>query len=93
MGLAHAGRAVEEQGVVDLSRGLGNGDGGGVGEAVGGAHHEILEGKDVPLVSEEPSDIRRYRCCRLCHYYNACKAKQPERQRWKVCEKFKDKTY
>lgn len=54
---------------------------------------EILEGKDVPLVSEEPSDIRRYRCCRLCHYYNACKAKQPERQRWKVCEKFKDKSY
>lgn len=54
---------------------------------------EILEEKDVPLVSEEPSDIRRYRCCRLCHYYNACKAKQPERQRWKVCEKFKDKTY
>ena len=53
---------------------------------------EILEGKDVPLVSEELSDIRRYRCCRLCHYYNACKAKQPERQRWKVCEKFKDKT-
>ncbi len=53
----------------------------------------ILEEKDVPLVSEEPSNIRRYRCCRLCHYYNACKAKQPERQRWKVCEKFKDKTY
>lgn len=53
----------------------------------------ILEGKDVPLVSEEPSNIRRYRYCRLCHYYNACKAKQPERQRWRICSRFKNKKY
>ena len=45
VGLAHAGGAVDEQGVIDLSRGLGNGNGGGVSEAVAWAHHKIIEGK------------------------------------------------
>ena len=45
MGLAHAGRAVEEQGVIDLARGFGYRQGGAVGEAVTGAHDEIVEGE------------------------------------------------
>lgn len=52
-----------------------------------------LEGRDAPLISEEPSDIRKYRCCRLCERYNICKAKQPERQRWRICSRFKNKKY
>lgn len=50
-----------------------------------------LEGQDLPLTSEEPSNIRKYRCCRLCRYYKACTAKQPERQRWRVCDKYESK--
>ena len=43
--LAHAGRTVDEQGVIHLPRGLGHGDGGGVGEAVRRANHEVIEGE------------------------------------------------
>ena len=43
MGLAHAGRAVDEQGVVHIAGMIADGDGSGVGEPVGGAHHEIIE--------------------------------------------------
>ena len=45
MGFAHAGRAVDEQGVVHLSGGLGDGNGGGVGEAVRWAYHKIVKGE------------------------------------------------
>ncbi len=45
MGLAHAGRAVDEQGIVHLPRRLGHGNGGGVGKPVGRAYHEIVEGE------------------------------------------------
>ena len=45
MGLAHAGRAVDEQGIVHLAGGLGNGDGGRMGEPVGRTHHEIVKGE------------------------------------------------
>ena len=45
MGLAHAGRAVDKQRIVYLPRGLGNGNGGGVGKPVGRAHHKIIKGK------------------------------------------------
>ena len=45
MGLAHAGGAVDEQGVIHLSGVFGHGDGGAVGEPVGGAHHKIIKGE------------------------------------------------
>ena len=45
MGLAHAGRAVDEQRIVNLARGLGDRDGRGVGEAVTWPHHVVVEGK------------------------------------------------
>ena len=44
MGLAQAGLAVDEQRVVALAGVVGHGQGGGVGEFVGGAHHEALKG-------------------------------------------------
>ena len=44
MGLAQAGLAVDKEGVVAVARIFGHGQGGGVGEFVGGAHHEALEG-------------------------------------------------
>ena len=44
MGLAQAGLAVDEQGVIALPGIVCHGPGGGVGELVGGAHHEALEG-------------------------------------------------
>ena len=43
MGLADAGRAADEQGVVGLGRHLGNGQRGGVGEPVAVADHELVE--------------------------------------------------
>ena len=48
VGLAQAGVAVDEQRVVLPGRGLGHGEGGGVGEAVGRADDEGVEG--VPRV-------------------------------------------
>ena len=45
MGLAHTGRAVDKQGVIDLTGGIGNGNGGAVGKAVGRTHHEIFKGE------------------------------------------------
>ena len=44
MGLAEPGRAVEEERVVGLAGGLGDGERGGVGEAVAGTDHEAVEG-------------------------------------------------
>ena len=44
MGLAQAGLAVDKQGIIALARVVGHRPGGGVGELVGGAHHEALEG-------------------------------------------------
>ena len=44
VGLAQAGLAVDEQRVVALARVFGHGQGGGVGELVGGTYHEALEG-------------------------------------------------
>ena len=44
MGLADAGRAVEEERVVGLPGQLGDGQRGGVGEAVAVADHELVEG-------------------------------------------------
>ena len=44
VGLAEPGRAVEEERVVGLRGGLGDGQRGGVGEAVAVADHEALEG-------------------------------------------------
>ncbi len=44
MGLAEAGSAVEEERVVGLRGQLGDGEGGGVGEAVALADHELVEG-------------------------------------------------
>ena len=44
VGLAQAGFAIDEQGIVALPRVVGHRTGGGVGEFVGGAHHEALEG-------------------------------------------------
>jgi hypothetical protein len=44
VGLAEAGLTVDRQRVVRLSRVFGDGDGGGVGEAVRGADDEGLEG-------------------------------------------------
>ena len=44
VGLADAGRAVEEQGVVGLAGLLGDGESGGVGEAVAVADDELVEG-------------------------------------------------
>ena len=43
MGLAQAGVPVDQQGVVVLSRMLRHGDGGGISQLVGRAHHEGLE--------------------------------------------------
>ena len=43
VGFANAGRAIQEQGVIDLARGLTDRNGGAVGEPVGGAYHEIVE--------------------------------------------------
>ena len=43
MSLAHAGGAADEQWVVGPGRHLGDGEGGGVGEAVGVADHELVE--------------------------------------------------
>ena len=45
VGLAQAHAPVDEQRVVGLGRLLGHGHGRRVGEAVGGAHHEALEGE------------------------------------------------
>ena len=45
MGLANAGRAIEKQRVVHLTRGLADGNGSGMGKPVGGAHHKIVKGK------------------------------------------------
>ena len=44
VGLAEAGGAVDEQRVVGPGRRLGDREGGGVREAVGGADHELVEG-------------------------------------------------
>ena len=44
VGLAQAGLPVDEQGVITLPRVVGHRPGGGVGELVGGAHHEPLKG-------------------------------------------------
>ena len=44
VGLAESGVAVHQQRVVGLAGRLGDGDGGGVGEPVGGPDHEGLEG-------------------------------------------------
>ena len=56
MGLAQAGLPVDEQGVVVLRRVLGYRQGGGVGQLVGVAHHEALEG--VFLRSrQKPGDL------------------------------------
>ena len=43
MGLSKAGVPVDQQGVVVLGRVLRHGDGGGIGQLVGGAHHEGLK--------------------------------------------------
>lgn len=45
VGFAQARVAVDEQGVVVLARRVGHRLGGGAGQAVGGAHHEGLEGE------------------------------------------------
>ena len=45
VGLTHAGRAVDEQGIIHLPRIFGDGDGGTVGKPVAGADHEIIEGE------------------------------------------------
>ena len=45
MGLAHTGGTVDKQRIVNLSRGLGYGNGRGMGKPVGGAHHEIIKGE------------------------------------------------
>ena len=56
VGLAQAGLPVDEQGVVVLRRVLGHRQGGGVGQLVGVAHHEALEG--VFLRSrQKPGDL------------------------------------
>ena len=44
VGLAQAGLAVDEQGVIAVARVVGHRPGGGVGKFVGRAHHEPLEG-------------------------------------------------
>ena len=45
MGLSQAGVPVNEEGIVILGGVLRHGHGGGVGQLVGGAHHEILKGE------------------------------------------------
>jgi hypothetical protein len=45
VGLAQAGAAVDEEGVVAASGGVGHRPGGGAGQLVGGAHYEGVEGK------------------------------------------------
>ena len=45
MGFSNAGGAVNEQGIIHLPRVFGYGDGGAVGEPVGGAHHEVVKGE------------------------------------------------
>ena len=45
MGLANAGRAINEQGIIDLAGIVGNGNGRAVGETVGRANHEIFKGE------------------------------------------------
>ena len=55
VGLAEAGVAVDEQRVVLAGRRLGDGQGGGVGEPVGRADHEGVEG--VPRVDVVHRDV------------------------------------
>ena len=45
MGLAHAGRSVDEQGIINIAGIVGNGNGGTVGKPVGRTYHEILKGE------------------------------------------------
>ena len=44
MGLAQAGFAVDEEGIVALGRLVGHAPGCGVGKLVGGAHHKFVKG-------------------------------------------------
>ena len=45
VGFSHAGRAVDKQWIVNLSRRFAHRNGSRMGEAVGGSHHEIVKGK------------------------------------------------
>ena len=60
VGLADAGRAADEERVVGLGGHLGDGQRGRVGEAVGVADHELLEGELG--VAERPRAVGRLAC-------------------------------
>ena len=61
MGLAEPGRAVDEERVVGLAGLLGDGERGGVGEAVAVADHELLEGVACGLRARSGSSSGRRR--------------------------------
>ena len=52
MGLAQAGFAVDEQGVVGVGGLVGHRQRGAVGKAVGGAHHKAFEG-ELGIIDDE----------------------------------------
>ena len=74
MGLAQARVPVDQQGVVVLGRVLRHGHGGGVGQLVGGAHHEGIKGelrggKAVALaVGLAAAELREVRIVQDLHF-------------------------